>query len=596
MLVLVSGLALTACGNNNPNTIKFYAFGDTETLNTYQKMVKDFNETIGAKENITVKFSPFTEDAYASKIDRTSQSSSGADVFLVLEKKFKSWSEFYMEPLDSYVESGTMNVDDIWSATVSRYRYNVQNNTSNETDPLYALPIDSSPTALYYNRAVMEDAGIVIIGVAEEDMDKWNSGEIADKYGKYKSDYSSLNSVTVPAKGYWRSKNAFHLGEARWIKPDASTKLVFNDEIPMNWDETEDLAMLFTRSTKYNEASPTKFGFYTEWWFNYGWSVGGDCVQDTTGDGDWVFGLSDFTPNYIVADGKSYEGEYTGTTYSAGETLTLFDKLDLLPTDTLTENDSGAFVKNGEPMATEQNPYTAIRADVKENVQSGVLQELPSTKVAFKRFANLAGEAGVNLNICPYVSDLGTTSSFGYFLGGNVAMIIEEASNIALAQEAVSESTGFDFGVAPLPQYKEYEADGVTVKVRGIESGHSNTVAVAIRQGSKKKEKAYRFIEYLVGEEGQTKKAQDGFVPNQRKLVNTEEYLRENPYMSVFIRCMDTQKAGDWWYMQDTQWISVWADPLNGKVRNGLMTLDNWFSSFTPKTNTILLKYKNKEI
>ena len=62
--------------------------------------------------------------------------------------------------------------------------------------------------------------------------------------------------------------------------------------------------MIFTPAEQYNPEAGTKFGtdygYFTEWWFNYGWSVGGDCLTDLSGEGDWNFSLLDASPNYYA--------------------------------------------------------------------------------------------------------------------------------------------------------------------------------------------------------------------------------------------------------------------------------------------------------
>lgn len=71
----------------------------------------------------------------------------------------------------------------------------------------------------------------------------------------------------------------------------------------MNWDEIEDLARLLSIAQNKNNLNrkagdrsvATTYGYYTEWWFNYGWSVGGDCLQDLTGEGTWAYGLADWS-------------------------------------------------------------------------------------------------------------------------------------------------------------------------------------------------------------------------------------------------------------------------------------------------------------
>lgn len=583
--------SLTGCGNSGQNTIKFFAYGDEGTLTAYSKMVDGFNNSIGKEKGIIVKYTPYPESDYESKIEQSAKSKSGPDVFVVKEKLFKKWAMLdYLEPLDSYIASGTLALDNMWEETVSRYRYNVENNTSNNEDPLYSVPVDASPTALYYNRDVMEELGVTVIGVSEEQLDDWNSGLIADKYGNKKSDFPKLSGINIPAKGYFRSENQYlsERDNGRWIKPSSDTVLVFNDEIAMNWDETEDLAMLMTKTR--NADAPTKYGYYTEWWFNYGWSVGGDCIADLSGNGDWTFTLGDWTYNYIVMPGKTYTGEYTSRVYTEGETLELVDKLACEKDSVLTADDKGGFKVNGNSLGNSSDPQSAIRPSVVSAAEQGTLGRLPSTKTAFTRFAKLAGSTG-DLNICPYPDEFDTTSSFSYFVSGNVGMIIEQALYIAEATDMAN----FTWGVAPLPQYKEYSSDDPfddDVAVEGIASGHSNSTSVSIRKGSLKKEAAYTFIEYLCGEEGQKIKADMGFVPNQVALTETEEYKENNyTHINIFLRAMNNQRAGDWWYMADDRWISIWADPLNGKVRNGTLTLSAWFDTYISQTNAILKEY-----
>ena len=61
--------------------------------------------------------------------------------------------------------------------------------------------------------------------------------------------------------------------------------------------------------------------------------------------------------------------------------------------------------------------------------------------------------------------------------------------------------------------------------------------------------------------------------------------------LDIFFDALEYEEAGDWWYLPDNAWISVWATPLNDKVRNGEMTPDYWFNTYTSATNIKLLDY-----
>ncbi len=177
----------------------------------------------------------------------------------------------------------------------------------------------------------------------------------------------------------------------------------------MNWDEIEDLGMICTKD--WNKNSKTQYGYYTEWWFNYGWSVGGNCLEDLSGNGEWTLALQSDTPNYIVNEGKTYTGIYTGTVYTAGQTLDLKDVIAANGGD-----DIGYKTDGKSYFHYTVNGAEAGARDFSAQISDGTLSRLPSTKEAFSRFAYLAGIGG--LNVCPYPSAFNGTSSVTYFTSG----------------------------------------------------------------------------------------------------------------------------------------------------------------------------------
>ena len=46
-----------------------------------------------------------------------------------------------------------------------------------------------------------------------------------------------------------------------------------------------------------------------------------------------------------------------------------------------------------------------------------------------------------------------------------------------------------------------------------------------------------------------------------------------------------TCQIGDWSYLGDKEWITDWSVDLNGDVRNGVMTLNDFFTKWNPKVN-----------
>lgn len=320
---------LAGCGGKSSNEVRFYLSGTNSQMEMYFKLTDTFNETYGKENGIKVNA---VEMLAGADITALLGSSNAPDVLMVSDDSYKKYviGGYFADISDIKDTYTNIELGDIAPTAINRLYYNKETNTSNTTDPLYALPIDSCPTALYYNKGLMEKAGIIVISVDEKDLDKWNKGEIADNYGKKKSDYAKLNGVTVPKKGYYRSETPYYFTELSegWVVPAEKEIMVFNNRIAMNWDEAEDLAMYFTAAYNPGENGRSKwgttYGYFTETWFNYGWTVGGDCLYDLTGKGDWNFGLLDPNPNYIVKEGKTFTGR-TGTVYSAGETIAFYD-------------------------------------------------------------------------------------------------------------------------------------------------------------------------------------------------------------------------------------------------------------------------------
>ena len=601
LLSLVLGASLLcACGGNTGSgtgTVKFWVYGDESELEIYTLMTEEFNKTYGKENDITVDISTKPPGNYESLIQTVSTSKSGPDVFLVIEDNFKKWINMgFLADMTSYLDAVTdIDISDVYATTVDRLRYNIDKNTSNADDPLYGLPLDTKPSAIYYNETMFEKAGIIVISVDEENMDAWNKGEIADNRGKKKSDFPKLSNVTVPKKGYYRSRNPYTT-DTGFIMPASDEVLVFNNRIAMNWDEVEDLAMIFTPAEQYNPEAGTKFGtdygYFTEWWFNYGWSVGGDCLTDLSGEGDWNFSLLDASPNYYVTQ-DGFKGEYSGKTYVKGETLSHLDKYDVPAGQLMKADDEGGYTYNGNKIG--------IRAAVTAAAESGTLIALPSTREAFTRYlklgaetdADIEGEGG--LGISPNPLTFSTRTRMNYFYSGKMAMLVDYSSYMATVSEQ-AEKRGFKWDVAPLVVYKQYvdplDPDCDETVVVGKKAGQSNSKAMVSRVNAQNKEAAAKFMKWMASKNGQAIRAEHGHFPNQSSLIASVKFPGYAPAnVKAFSEALNWQGAGDWWYMPDYEWINVWAVPLNSEVRNGKITYDAWKADAVKATNERLKLY-----
>lgn len=596
---ILFSVTLFGCGGVGNSNVKFWVYGDESELEIYTIMTDEFNETYGKENGIKVDISTKPPGNYESLIQTVSTSKSGPDVFLCIEDNFKKWVNMgFLTDMTQYLDAvNDIDVSDVYATTVDRLRYDRENNTSNSDDPLYGLPLDTKPSALYYNESMFEKAGIIVISVDEENLDAWNDGKVADNRGKTRADYEAehpeLKGVTVPNKGYYRSIYPYTV-DVGWTYPDENEVLVFNNCIAMNWDEIEDLAMLFTPSYNTSAAAEfgTDFGYFTEWWFNYGWSVGGDCLTDLSGNGDWNFSLLDYTPNFMVT-GESYTGAYTGKTYTKGETLEHLDKFDIPAGELMTPDNEGGYTYNGQKIG--------IRQSVTEAAENGTLTALPSTREAFTRYlklgaektADIEGEGG--LAISPNPLTFSTRTRMNYFYSCKMAMLVDYSSYMATVSEQ-AEERGFKWDIAPLAVYKEYvdplDPDCDETVVVGKTAGQSNSKAMVSRENSQNKESAAKFIKWMASKAGQTIRAENGHFPNQKELISRVVFPGYAPAnVKAFSEALEFQGAGDWWYMADYEWINVWAVPLNSEVRNGKMTYDAWRADAVNDTNERLKLY-----
>lgn len=534
-------MPIAGCGASDPNRIDFWVKGSESEVAAYKAMVDEFNASYGASHGIKAALTVKTPGQYDTSVVAAASTTSGPDVFLENEDNFKKdVGARLTSPITAELGAVTdVDISDIYPSVAGRYRYNAETKKSGATDDIYGLPLDSRPTALYYNETLFRQAGVLVISVDEaEDLARLFNRDDCSLVDEYKNNDGKLLKDT-------------------------------------------------TNGT-------VEYGFFTEWWFMYGWSVGGDCLTDLSGNGDYNFSLLDPSPNYIVADGKTFTGA-SGTVYAAGETLGFNDKYDLAEGEIPTPNADGTYSHtSGEALGIRET-VTAAKAD-------GTLAELPSIREAFERYVRLGASktTSVNgkngINVSPNPNLLLAKKDYNWFWSGQIAMIVEYSTYMPMISEYMDEYK-FTYDVAPLLVYKEYanpaDAADDTVKARGKVAGQSNSMGMVVRRKSEKKEKAAAFIAWMAGKDGQRVKAKHGFFPNQAELLSEMEFASGSAPQNVglFKQNLGYQTSGDWWYMEDYEWINVWANDLNTYVRNGTMSYDAWASEAVTKTNNKLASY-----
>lgn len=267
-MLLVATVALTGCTPEEevPEgavSINFWYDCGLQTQSVYRELIKVYNETQGVKDGVYVVGSKKTGISTSARTQITG--GTAPNVIMISDTVFKAYARdgLFLDMSDYYTNmAGSYDETKIPENLVNRFRITVGGN-GNQTvvgagESLLGVPFGSSPQVLYYNVEYFEGQGINIISVPEENLDDYNKEHgtnfVAHGYAEYATGY-----LTGDAASYQISKN---LAGQQVVK-------VFNNAIPMNWEELRNLSKYFTK--EYNGSSPTDRGFATEWWFANGW-------------------------------------------------------------------------------------------------------------------------------------------------------------------------------------------------------------------------------------------------------------------------------------------------------------------------------------
>lgn len=551
--------------------VRFWSVGNAQLEQYYKALAEEFNETNDQKIYVSVLNRVQDEHNQAAQQALATGGRTSPDIVATSEAGgYKFWAEkgYLYDITDKVVTvAKEQGIDE---SAYSRFFYDVSAKSETGADKkLYAAPNAVSPTVLFYNETLFEKAGITVISVSADELEAFNAGE-EDAKGKTKSQYGL--SVTVKENGYF----------------EADGKKVFNNAIPMSWDECAELAK------EIQSSGVADYGFYSEWWFNYGWSVGGDCLEFIPSESsEFIGGYYDFTlmndvDNAIVADDVE-SVKINGKEYHGGELVDYADRVDLSSYPETPTADALAEAKDSHELSDETEKL----------ISEGTLIRLPSQRDAFVEFVRLGmpenaevydGKKGYG--IAPKTATIGEgDGKIRFFMDGKLGMVVDYQYYYALMKE---KAVNYKIDIAPLPMYKEYDADG-NVKTHGIQAGHSASAGLCISAKSNKKEEAWAFIEFCMNrEKGQTLLAETGmFVPLQKDLRTSETYVGSGNLpqnYTVAAEAAEYERAGDWFYLKDNAWIKEWANELNNYVREQKKTLNEFYNGnvYTTTFETLL--------
>ena len=586
LLAAIMMLSLAGCGSKGGNsadagdrTVVYYAasYVTAQVRDAYLEMVETYNNGQGKEDGVYVQM---TENSGAiSGLDSALRSNYMYDVLQLNDDEYKSLAMQggnYFVALDDYLTEdakAAMSWDDIPDSLVNRFRMNTTVDENNqflagEGTSLLALPIGNNPQVLWYNKTILEACGMNLVSVPEEELEAYNSA----------------NSATLKAHGYAEYKEAPY-ADAKSSKNEAGEYVykVFNECIPMNWEELRCVARAIQKQYGY------EYGFMSEWWFSVGWSVGGDCIGFNEETGKYELTLTDTQANYLALEDITVDG----TNYSKGDVLHYEDK-------TLLNNNAG-----------------------EKEALSGKIYELPSTYDAILEFNRLGvpadkqADTGVNgYGVAPSTT---TNRAARFTSGTDCPFLIEYFSNANSYKSILGDS----LGMTTPTQYREY-VGGSTYNNGGTEylkvigetydgavytgdlhyegdtaivgecttASEASGLFVPANTKNKNYDAAFKFASWAAGPQAQAILSKGNtMVPNQTAYglgdYNTAE---ERAISNMRAGAHVAQKAdiGDYTYFTSLTWITEWSQTFNSDVREGKMTLTEFMNAKKDIADTAL--------
>lgn len=581
---------LSGCGNKTNNGTRIVLWDAQTKYNptVVEQIVNDYNHGQGTIDKVDVTLNHKNRDtATTLNLGVLSKKPTKVDIHPLYDQvMIKGIEDDLFENLDPYFQNESLltkksngervlDLNDFSENSLNRFRLNRETKYTGKGEHLYALAQMSNPAILYYNEDFFKQQGINIVSISEENLQNYNTAHgtsfMPHGYAEYK---------TAPAEGLTATGSGADV-----------VYRVFNNQIGMSFDELTRVGKLLTKS--HTASSPSTYGFLSEYWFPFGWSVGGDCIALNPSTNKYKFTLADKLSNYLVIEDNVTVGV---DTYNKGDIVNYRSKLFLNE-----HKDDEVFSK---------------------------LYELPSQYDAFAYFCSLTTDtdkkvdANINgIKISPCTKDVdGSGSKINYFTSGKTAMVIEGFDQVNLTAES-----GKNFNVAKMVQYREYvggevasdgsfkvigkEYDGslytgelkttdTGVKVVGKSTSSALSIGWGIPKNSEHKEAAFKFLQYWCSKEVQLKLASvnDGIPTIPSVSVSSEYNSITKPFKNseVLNSYEINSQIGDWSYLGDKDWVNNWSEDLNSRVRNGEMNLTDFVNKHSSDIDNILAGYAYK--
>lgn len=604
--------SLAACGKNDVpegfTGITYLCSGITNSsMNAFKEMVDTYNSTQGQTDKVYVEFSPSVGEKYGNYSSQL-KSTTKYSVATVRDDQIRGLAT-------NSAKNGFVNLDPLLTDEIKQYigysnipdglinRFRVNSSTDadgkylvGEGANLLGIPIGSQPHILFYNTKIFKDWKINVVSIGEDKLSAYNTSNggklMAHGYAEYKE-----NPLPNAQPALEKSKN----------ERNEDVYKVFNNRIPMSWEEQRLLSRFFQNGN--STYSGYQYGYMSEWWFNYVWSVGGDCIRWNDTKKDYEFSLADNVPNYLA-------------------------------TESITVN--GTAYVQGDVLHNEDSYYLSQNATELAKVESKV-QSLPSTYEAFLEFNKL----GIPSNK-PEKNEDGTPSAYKgygiaannldnrnrYFLTGtNCPFLVEEYQ---IGVQSFSQSAiGKNWDIAPTCQYRLYDNNGVyyngteefkneylmvigeTYDLDGDgvkddvytgevaktangtpivgETGTASwgySLSIPSKAPAGTQEAALKFITWVAGPEGQKFIGKSNtMIPANLEYALSDEFNNDSSRVcNAYAAALSTKDGdvGDYSYFTSRTWIDNWSGYLNGDVRRGDKTIQDFISAKLSQANSDL--------
>ena len=566
--------SLCACGGSGGSgEIDFWYSASVPDGRIISEMIDAYNNGQGKEDGVHV-----TGDNRGS-VSRTDLMVNSPNVIMLSDEQFKQFAveDYYLDLTQYYEEMpGNYREEEIPTSFTRAFRIDTKDDANGkrmagEGAAIQGIPFGVDPMIYYYSKNVFEEAGIKIISCEEKDLASKYPGLQPHGY----AEYSAENGANPPVEGATVSENL--AGE--------SVYKIFNNLIPMNFEEFRYLSKCFTKSYTDND-STTDYGSATHHWFSFGWSVGGDCVGY---DGEkYSFTALDSSANYLVTakDGVTVNGKH----YAAGEVVRYEDKvkqadiaamsgLHPLPSQqtamqefinlSVPRDKTGGMVATGYGVATAINESVdaLYSASNKVAMVSGRIVQTTTLEVAYK------GQY-----------DIALPTQWREYKGGSVYYKGEETFGNEYLKVIGKQ---YDGTVYTGELDKDAES-GVPFVGRQTGYGSFSALMIPVNSDSSNYEAAWKFIRWAASEEGQKIYMKTGNVPNQSALALSDEYAAlggERNYRAAAVAAQGAE-IGDWAYFNNGAWVDKWAGNFNQALRLGYTTPEKFMQDFAGIANS----------